>query len=96
MWEVLAQPGVSLATSYYSDDAPEHDAIVARSGAYTRTTANIAEAIRRGIPLRARVIDVRDGQRVPGALLQLERLGATNVGTDRLRQVGRGERDHDA
>jgi MoaA/NifB/PqqE/SkfB family radical SAM enzyme len=96
MWEVLARPGVSLATSYYSDDATEHDAIVVRRGAHTRTTANIAEAIHRGIPLRAGVIDVRDGQRVPGALLQLERLGAANVGTDRLRQVGRGERDQKA
>jgi MoaA/NifB/PqqE/SkfB family radical SAM enzyme len=96
MWEVLTQPGVSLATSFYSDDAAEHDAIVARPGAHPRTTANIAEAVRRGIPLRTGVIDIRDGQRVPGALLQLERLGVTNVGTDRRRQVGRGERDRQA
>jgi MoaA/NifB/PqqE/SkfB family radical SAM enzyme len=93
MWAALSQPGVSLATSFYSDDAGEHDGIVARPGAHARTTANIAEATRRGIPLRTGVIEVRDGQRVPGAVALLERLGVTDVDTDRQREVGRGVRD---
>jgi MoaA/NifB/PqqE/SkfB family radical SAM enzyme len=93
MWEVFSRPGVSLATSYYSDEPGEHDAITTRRGSHERTRANIAEAARRAIPLRAGVIDLREGQRVDGALGQLARLGVTSTGVDRLRQVGRGERD---
>jgi hypothetical protein len=51
-WGVLALDGVTLATSYYSDRAEEHDAITTRPDSYERTRANIAEAVRRGIPLR--------------------------------------------
>jgi hypothetical protein len=56
----------------------------------------VAEATRRAIPLRAGVIDLREGQRVTGALAQLTGLGVTDTGVDRLRQVGRGERDASA
>lgn len=42
LWEVLSRPGVQLATSYYSDDAAQHE----------RTTANLVEAVRRLIPTR--------------------------------------------
>lgn len=55
--------------------------------------ANIAEAVRRSIPLRVGLIDVIDGQRVAQARQQLEALGVTSISTDRLRQVGRGLRD---
>ena len=51
LWDVLSQPSVSMATSYYSADNGEHDSIVRRRGSYARTKANIAEAIRRTIPL---------------------------------------------
>jgi hypothetical protein len=47
MWEVFQRPGVSLATSWYSDDRNEHDAITGRP-TYDRTKANIGEALRRG------------------------------------------------
>jgi MoaA/NifB/PqqE/SkfB family radical SAM enzyme len=53
MWAVFSRPGVSLATSYYSDDPGQHEAITKRRGSYADTKANIAEAIRRDIPLRA-------------------------------------------
>ncbi|MBV9013597.1 MAG: radical SAM protein [Pseudonocardiales bacterium] len=93
LWGVFAQPGVRLATSYYSDNATEHEAITKRRNSYTRTKANIVEALRRSIPLRVGLIEVQDGQRVEQARAELEALGVTEVGFDRLRQVGRGVRD---
>lgn len=93
LWEVFSQPGVRLATSYYSDDATEHDSITQGRGSYARTRANIIEALRRSIPLRVGLIDVRDGQRAAQARAELVALGVSQVGTDRLRQVGRGVRE---
>lgn len=92
VWEVLERPGVSLATSYYSDDSAEH-ASITRRPSYARTRANIAEAVRRKIPIRAGVVDVREGQRSAAAQQALITLGVPEIGTDRLRQVGRGVRD---
>ncbi len=92
LWEVLSQPGVSLATSYYSDQPEQHAAITGRAS-YTRMKANIAEALRRGIPLRAGVINLGNGQRVDHAQYELAALGVPLIGHDRLRQVGRGIRD---
>lgn len=89
LWAVFEQPGVSLATSYYSDDADEHAAITRRP-TYVRTRANIAEAIRRGIHVRAGVIDLQDGQRSRPAQRELVSLGVQEIGTDTLREVGRG------
>jgi len=94
-WDLFAHPKVSLATSYYSDDADEHRAITGRVDSYVRTRTNIAEAVRRGIPLRAGVIGVSDGQRVSQARTELEALGVTDIGVDHLRQVGRGVRRKD-
>jgi MoaA/NifB/PqqE/SkfB family radical SAM enzyme len=91
LWEVFAQPGVTLATSYYSDDAGAHAAITGRP-THRRTTANIATARRLGIPLRAGVVDLVAGQRTAQAGALLAELGVPRIGYDRLRQVGRGER----
>ena len=92
LWDTFAQPGVSLATSYYSDDADQHAAVTGRPS-YARTKANITEAVRRGIPLRAGVIDLGVGQRAQQAIDELAVLGVQKVGYDRLRQVGRGAGD---
>lgn len=93
LWDVFAQPGVQLATSYYADDADQHELITKGRGSYARTKANIAEALHRSIPLRVGVIDVRDGQRVDQARAELAGLGVTGeVRVDHLRQVGRGVR----
>ncbi|WP_134046516.1 radical SAM/SPASM domain-containing protein [Amycolatopsis arida] len=95
LWEVFSEPGVSVATSYYSDDPARHAAITGRPS-YARTRANIAEAVWRGIPLRAGVIDLDDGQRAEQAQAELAVLGVSEIGYDRLRQVGRGVRDQHA
>ncbi|WP_322756065.1 radical SAM protein [Frankia sp. Cas3] len=90
LWEILSQPGVRLATSYYSDDPVQHDAVTARRGSHRRTRTNISEAVRRGIPLRVGVIGIADGQRVKEAQAELTAMGVTDVGYDRMRAFGRG------
>ncbi|WP_345353655.1 radical SAM protein [Actinoallomurus liliacearum] len=92
LWDKLTQPGVSLATSWYSDDAVEHAAITRRPG-HVRTRANIIEAVRRSIPLRVGIIGVHHGQRTDQAAAMLADLGVTDIEHDRLRQIGRGVRD---
>lgn len=92
LWETFDRPGVGLATSYYSAASEEHEAITKGRGSHARTKANIVEAVRRSIPLRVGLIDVRDGQRVDEARAELEALGVTEIGGDRLREFGRGGR----
>ncbi|HEY3958297.1 MAG TPA: radical SAM/SPASM domain-containing protein [Streptosporangiaceae bacterium] len=89
-WELFSRLGVSLATSYYSDSARQHEAITRRRGSHARTRANITEAVRRGIPLRAGIIALDDRQRVDQARAELEDIGVRSIGVDHLRQVGRG------
>lgn len=91
LWGIFERPGVSLATSYYSDDAAEHATITGRPS-YARTRANIVAAVRRGIPVRAGVIEVHRGQRSAAAGAELMAIGVQEVGTDRVRQVGRAVR----
>jgi hypothetical protein len=71
----------------------QHAAITGRAGSHARTKANIAEAVRRSIPLRAGVIDLTDDQRSAQAVVELTELGVPDVGVDMLRQVGRGVSD---
>ena len=95
LWDTFSRPGVRLATSYYSDEASQHEAITRRRGSHARTRANIAEALSRDIPLRAGVIDVSTSdrigrQRTHAAQADLSSLGVADVGVDRLRRIGRG------
>ncbi|WP_433264849.1 radical SAM protein [Actinosynnema sp. CS-041913] len=93
LWDVFAQQGVQLATSYYSDRADEHEHITQGRGSHLRTKANIVEAVRRSVPLRVGVVDLGDGQRVEQARDELAALGVVGeVRVDRLRGVGRGAR----
>ncbi|MCG5217570.1 radical SAM protein [Streptosporangium sp. KLBMP 9127] len=91
-WDLYAHPSVSLATSYYSDQAPQHEAVTGRQGSHTRTRMNIIEAVRRKIRLRVGIIGVTDGQRVEQSRAELVNLGVTDIGTDFVRGVGRGRR----
>ena len=91
MWETFAQTGVRLATSYYSDDPSQHLAITRRN-TLARTRANIAAAVRCGIPVRVGIIELGDRQRVEQAKTELATLGVTNVDVDRMRLLGRPAR----
>ena len=79
--EVHSADAVARYTSFYGRPGGW------RSRAWTR--ANIAEAIRRGIPLRVGLIGVADGQRAEAARAQLEAMGVTAIGTDGMRNIGR-------
>ncbi|MFE6223049.1 radical SAM protein [Streptomyces sp. NPDC057854] len=88
-WGLFERDGVTLGTSYYSDDPDEHDRITGKPGSYTRTRANIQEAVRRGIEIRAGIVDILPGQRVAEARAELLSMGVKNINTDRVRAVGR-------
>ncbi|WP_372988823.1 radical SAM/SPASM domain-containing protein [Mycobacteroides salmoniphilum] len=89
IWPLLERPGVSLATSYYSDDPTEHNAVTGRNS-HARTRANIEEAIRRGITVRGGVVEMKADQRAGQAVVELGMLGVENVRVDHNRGVGRG------
>ena len=89
-WEFFRKTGVSLATSYYSDRAEEHERITSTRGSHARTRANIRTAVERGVRIRVSVIEVLPDQRVRQACDDLRSLGVQRIGTDRVRAVGRG------
>lgn len=88
-WELFTHPAVTLGTSYYSDCSAEHDKITGRDGSYVRTRHNIREAVKRGVPIRAGVVEVLPGQRVDEARAELQSMGVTRITMDRARAVGR-------
>jgi MoaA/NifB/PqqE/SkfB family radical SAM enzyme len=90
-WELFQRPKVSLATSYYSDVAEEHERVTGRKGSHAATRANIVQAVQRGIPLQAGIVEVFEGQRVAEARADLESIGVRVINTDHVRSVGRGE-----
>ncbi|HTJ68600.1 MAG TPA: radical SAM protein [Actinospica sp.] len=94
-WELFQRDGVSLATSYYSDDAEEHNAVTGRPS-HHKTRENVARATELGIALRTGVIHVLPQQRVAEAQTDLVSLGVESIGTDRVRHFGRGQGDHAA
>lgn len=91
VWQVLAQPDVSLATSYYSSGAAVHDQVTGRTGSYGRTRANIAEAVQRDIPIRVGLIRFSEGQDVDAAVEELVNIGVHRgaISVDDQRGVGR-------
>lgn len=92
MWEVFRLPGVSLATSYFSDDPAEHDAITQRARSHKHTSVNIQRALELDIPIRAGVVRVDEQQRATEAREQLLGIGVRVEGSDRIIPVGRAAR----
>lgn len=91
LWDLLDDPNVTLATSYYTDDPDEHDRITQRLGSHARTLANIQEALRRNIPLKVSIVQLSDEQRAEQAWAEMKALGVNRLGPiDRMRGVGRG------
>ncbi|MEU5159108.1 radical SAM protein [Streptomyces sp. NPDC020875] len=91
-WAVLARPRVSLATTVYSDDPTEHDAITGRPGSHAATVGNVAEALRRGVDVSVTVVDLGGGQRAEQARTAMLALGVGGVHLDRVRAVGNAAR----
>jgi MoaA/NifB/PqqE/SkfB family radical SAM enzyme len=86
-WELLRHDGVTVATSYYAQQAAEHNEMTGRPS-HQRTRANIEKAVRLGIPLRVGVIG-DDTDRVHDAVHDLRCLGVAQVSSDRVRPFGR-------
>ncbi|MDX6353358.1 MAG: hypothetical protein QOF98_261, partial [Streptomyces sp.] len=91
-WTLFQRSGVRLATSYYSDQAVEHDAMTRRPS-HARTRANIGQAVSLGIPVRVGIISEEGADQVDAARRDLEGLGVTRIGVDHIRPFGRGARD---
>jgi MoaA/NifB/PqqE/SkfB family radical SAM enzyme len=90
-WQIFKNERITLATSYYSDVAAEHDQVTGKPGSHSRTFRNIATALELRIPLQVGIVQVLPEQRVDEAVAQLIALGIPEhmVGTDRARGVGR-------
>ncbi|MGI8467426.1 MAG: radical SAM protein [Pyrinomonadaceae bacterium] len=82
---------VTLATSFYSDDAEVHDRITNRAGSFTRTVEGIRRAVEAGIFIRAGVIETIYNRGHYGAAKSfLNNIGVKQIGYDRERGIGRG------
>nr|WP_237307818.1 radical SAM/SPASM domain-containing protein [Streptomyces alboflavus] len=88
-WEQLRREGASLATSYYSDQAAEHDAITGRRS-HARTRQNIIKALAQGTPLPVGIVATDSTQGTKAARRDLESLGVSDIGVDHVRPFGRG------
>ncbi|MFD7508107.1 radical SAM protein [Streptomyces sp. NPDC059853] len=89
LWARLQRRGVSLATSWYSDDPNEHERITGGRGAYSRSLFNIRKAVAHKVPVRVGMVEVIEGQRIAEGAAQMQALGITNIRIDRTRAVGR-------
>jgi MoaA/NifB/PqqE/SkfB family radical SAM enzyme len=86
--------GVSIATSFYSFNARTHETITKGPGSFAKTVTGIEAAARKGIPMRIGLVHMRginDDDR-PATIAFLHGLGATNIGEDWVRDVGRGSK----
>ena len=70
-------------------DAVTHGGITGSRASYERTRANIAEAVRRGIPVRAVIVKVFPDQDTAEAGDGLRRLGVTDIRVRAQQNLGR-------
>ncbi len=92
LWDLFTQPGVSIGFSWYSADPAKHTEVTGSRASHARTRANIAEAVKRGIHVRAGIVEVVEGQDIDAAMADLRSLGVTAMHTDRSRGIGRAAR----
>jgi len=89
LWELFSQPGMSLGTSWYSANPEIHAGITGSQASYARTRASIAEAVRRGIPVRAAIVETVENQGIEQAAAELRHLGVTDIRIRHAQGVGR-------
>lgn len=94
LWNLMEAGDVSLGTSWYSSDPAVHASITGTVGSFWRTRTNIAEALRRRIPLRVGIVKVVANQDTARAIEELAAIGVTDIGVDRVRGVGRAGQGH--
>jgi MoaA/NifB/PqqE/SkfB family radical SAM enzyme len=93
LWHLFCQPGMFLGTSWYSADSATHGTITGSRASYERTRANIADAVRRGIPVRAAIVEVTPDQDIAQAAGELRGLGVTDIRIRPSQGVGRAAHD---
>lgn len=90
--EFAAEAGIRFATSVYSDDPAEHDAITQVRSSHARTIGNLRRLVERGVGTRAAVIQI---DQAPGleerTTAFLHRLGVTVIRVSKVSAFGRGE-----
>lgn len=92
--EFFARNHVMVAVSFYSADPEVHDRLTGNKGSFHRTLAGIRALVEGGIYVRAGLIRTdAEGTGIEQAKALLRDLGVTDMGTDRLRGIGRGQ-DH--
>jgi sulfatase maturation enzyme AslB (radical SAM superfamily) len=90
MFDLFADPRVSVSTSWYTADPDVHAEITGSPFAWASTRANIAEAVRRGIPVRAAIVDgIKPGQDAAAAEGELRALGVTQIRVRPVQGAGR-------
>ena len=94
LWDLFSQPGVFLGTSWYSAGPRKHAQITGNEASYAHTRANIAEAVRRGIRVRAAVVKTTADQDVEQAVAELRRLGVTDFRIRPAQGIGRAANDN--
>ncbi len=95
---LIKRRNVQVATSLYADTPDLHDKITTVTGSFTRTLGNIKRLVAEGVRLRVGVIAMDENRHaVDQTMAFLKNIGVANVGTDALRQFGRGSasKDHD-
>jgi sulfatase maturation enzyme AslB (radical SAM superfamily) len=87
----LAESGVQVATSFYSEQAATHEKITRGKGSWNRTVQGISNTLAAKIPLRVGIIQTPSNQTdIEDTISFLQGLGVAQVGKDRQRKIGRG------
>lgn len=91
LWDTFEKCNVRLATSFYSCNAAVHAQITQNAASYDKTVRNIQQALKRKLPLRVGLVDMRDDQAIEETTTFLKHLGVQRLRIDKVRGVGRGE-----
>jgi MoaA/NifB/PqqE/SkfB family radical SAM enzyme len=84
--------GICFATSVYSDEAAEHDAVTRVRSSHKRTIANLRRLVESGIDVRAAIIVMNQTRSsVDRTASFLRKLGVRHIRQGDVREFGRGE-----
>jgi len=85
----------NLAFSIYAEDAQTHDLVTRRPGSLQRTLASIRWALASGLSVRVGIIEMDENAgHAQRTKEMLRAMGVTQIGSDRVRGIGRGKKSH--
>jgi len=91
--EAFVRHHVNLAFSVYAADAQTHDLVTQRRGSLERTLASIRWAVASGLSVRVGIIETDENAGHAQRTEEMLRgMGVTDIGVDRARRIGRGDR----